>query len=73
MAGGSRGKGLNERNEAEEEFMQFCALNQLTVINTWVQKKSIHYSTWMQPATKLVHMMDLVGVRAEQKVCCTDV
>lgn len=37
--------GLDERNEAGEEFMQFCALNQLTVMNTWFQKKSIHYGT----------------------------
>ena len=26
--------GLDERNETGEDFLQFCALNQLTVINT---------------------------------------
>lgn len=65
--------GLDERNEAGEEFMQFCALNQLTVMNTWFQKKSIHYGTWMHPATKHFHMIDFVVMRANQKVCCRDV
>ena len=51
--------GLDERNEAGEVFMQFCALNQLTVMNTWFQKKSIHYVTWMYTATD---RRQLVGV-----------
>ena len=42
--------GIDERNEAGEEFLQFCALNQLTVMNTWFQKKNIYYGTWMHPA-----------------------
>ena len=37
--------GLDERNEAGEELIQFCALNQLTVMNTWFQKKNI-YILW---------------------------
>ena len=32
--------GLDKRYEAED-FMQFCALNQLTVMNTWFQKKKM--------------------------------
>ena len=72
--GGIVGKhGLDERNEAGEEFMQFCALNQLKVMNTWFQKKSIYYGTWMHPATKVFHMIDLVVMRAKQRVCCKDV
>ena len=65
--------GLDERNEAGEEFMQFCALNQLTVMNTWLQKKNICYGTWMYPATKQFHMIDLIMMRAKQRVCCGDV
>ena len=40
-----RKHGLDKRNEAGEEFMQFCALNQLTLVNTWFQKENIHYGT----------------------------
>ena len=43
--------GLDEGNGAGEEFMHFCALNQLTVMNTWFQRKKIYYGTWMLPAT----------------------
>ena len=67
--------GLDERNEAGEEFMQFCALNQLTVMTIWFQKKIIYYGTctWMHPATKQFHMIDLIVMRAKQRVCCGDV
>ena len=65
--------GLDERNEVGEDFLQFCALNQLTVMNTWFQKRDIYYGTWMHPATKWFHMIDLVVMRAAQRVCCKDV
>ena len=45
--------GIDERNEAGEEFLQFCALNQLTVMNTWFRKDSIYYGTWMHPVTNV--------------------
>ena len=48
------GYALDERNAAGEEFLQFCALNQLTVMNTWFQKESIYFGTWMHPATKVI-------------------
>ena len=65
--------GLDERNEAGEDLMQFCALNQLTVMNTWFQKKLVQYGTWTHPATKVSHMIDLVVMRAGQRMCCRDV
>lgn len=34
--------GLDERNEAGEEFIQFCALNQVTVMSTSFQKNIYH-------------------------------
>ena len=66
------GNGIDERNEAGEELLQFCALNQLIVMNTWFQKKTVHYGTWMHPATKLSHMIDLVLMRMNQRFYCTD-
>ena len=65
--------GMAERNMAGEEFLQFCALNQLTaVMNTWYQKE-IYFGTWMYPATKALHVLDLVVMRANQRACCKDV
>ena len=64
---------LDERNAAGEDFLQFCAMNQLSVMNTWFQKKTIHFGTWMHPATKRVHMIDLVVMRTSQRACCKDV
>ena len=63
---------LDERNMAGEEFLQFCAVNQLTVMNTWFQKKDIYFGMWMHPATKKYHMIDLIVMRAAQRVCCLD-
>ena len=63
---------LDERNEAGEEFMQFCALNQLTVMNTSFQKNNIYYDTWMHPSTKQFHTVDQIVMRAKQRACCED-
>ena len=65
--------GLDERNLAGEEFLQFCSVNQLTVMNTWFEKKDIYFGTWMHPATKKQHMIDLIVMRAAQRVVCRDV
>ena len=65
--------GLTRRNHAGEELLQFCELNQLTVLNTCFQKKSIHLGTWMHPATKLCHIIDFVVIRTTQRKCCFDV
>ena len=67
------GHGLEERNLAGEEFLQVCELNQLLIMNTWFQKKQIHYGTWMHPATKLCHMIDFIVMRQSQRMCCIDV
>ena len=44
---------LDERNEAGEELLQLCAMNQLTVMNTWFKKKSVRYGTWTHPTTRV--------------------
>ena len=49
-----------------KEFLEFCALNQFSIMNTWFQKKKIYQGTWMHPATKKCHMIDFVVMRAEQ-------
>ena len=61
------------RNLAGEELLQFCTINQLTVMNTWFEKKDIYFGTWRHPGTKKDHTIDLVMMRAGQRVCCKDV
>ena len=55
-------------NEVGEKLLEFCAVNQFTVISTWFTKKSTHLATWKHPATKQSHMIDYVVMRAEQDV-----
>lgn len=73
MARGSRGAWHEGRNLAGGgEFLDFCAVNQFTITNTWFQKRVIHQGTWMHP-TKKCPMIDFVVMRAGQRVFCRDV
>ena len=65
--------GRSERNTAGEDLLQFCSINQLSIMNTWFQKKEIHLNTWMHPATKKWHMIDFLVMRATQRIYCRDV
>ena len=65
--------GLSERNQSGEELLEFCAMNELSIMNTWYEKKEIHQGTWTHPATKKSHMIDFVMMRAGQKMYCRDV
>ena len=71
---GVRGRhSTTDVNEAGEEFLEFCAINQLTIMNTRFAKKEIHLGTWMHRATKCNHMIDYIVMRASQHKLCTDV
>ena len=71
---GVRGKyGLGDGNGAGERILEFCAINNFTIMSTWFSKKPIHLATWKHPATKQMHIIDYVVMRAEQWVFCTDV
>ena len=65
--------GKNECNLAGAELLEFCAVNELSIMNTWFQKKEIHQGTWTHPATKKCHMIDFVVMQASQTVYCRDV
>ena len=65
--------GFDDRNEAGDNLLDFCATNELSVMSTWFAKKHIYLGTWMHPATKQFHMIDLVVMRAGQRMLCTDV
>ena len=65
--------GKSERNLAGVELLEFCAVNELSVMNTWFKKREIHQGTWTHPATKKCHMIDFVVMRAGQRIHCRDV
>ena len=66
-------KSKSERNPAGVELLEFCAVNELSIMNTWYQKKEIHQGTWTHPATKQCHTIDFVVMRASQRTHCRDV
>ena len=65
--------GIDDRNQAGEDLLNFCDLNQLSLMNTWFQKDSFHYGTWTHPATKKSTMIDFVVVRSAHRRHCLDV
>ena len=54
-------------NEAGERLLEFCAVNDLTIMNTWFEKPQVHLATWKHPATKQAHMIDYVLMRKGQR------
>ena len=51
-------------NEAGEDLLEFCAVNNLTIMNTWFQKLEVHLATWKHLATKQSHMIDFALMRS---------
>ena len=60
-------------NEAGAELLSFCALNELAIMNTQFEKKSIHKQTWQHPGSKKWHCIDYVIMRQRQRRLCSDV
>ena len=65
--------GVGKMNEAGADLLSFCALNELTIMNTCFQKKNIHKFTWQHPGTKEWHCIDYVVMRQKQRRLCRDV
>ena len=65
--------GIVERNFAFEEFLQFGESNQLTLMNTCFEKKTMHHGTWVHLATKCCHMINFIVTKTNQSRCCLDV
>ena len=63
--------GIGICNEAGEKLLELCAVNSLTIMNTWFQKKQVHLATWKHPATKQAHMIDFVMMRRGQRQLCS--
>ena len=63
--------GIGVCNLAGEDLLQFCETNQLSVMNSFFEKK--YYGTWTHPATRVCHLIDFVIMRTSQRNCCMDV
>ena len=53
---------LDVRNQAGEEFLGFCGIDHLSIMNTWFGKKKQHYGSWTHPGTRCSSMIDFVVV-----------
>ena len=64
MWDGVRGcHGAGKMNESGEALLSFCALNELTIMNTCFEKKNINKYTWQHPGSKKWHCIDYVMMR----------
>ena len=64
---------MGKVNEAGAELLTYCALNELTIMNTHFKKKNIHKFTWQHPGSKQWHCIDYVIVHQKQRRLCRDV
>jgi hypothetical protein len=60
-------------NDAGADLLSFCALNELTIMNTCFEKKEIHKFTWQHPRSKQWHCIDYVIMHQKQRRLCRDV
>jgi len=54
-------------------LLTFCALNGLSVMNTWFEKSDIYKYTWQHPGSKRWHCIDYILMRQSQRKYCCDV
>ena len=60
-------------NEAGEALLSFCTLNQLSVMNIFFEKRSIHKHTWQHPSSEKWYCIDFVMMKQKQWRLCSDV
>ena len=69
-----RGKhGVGSCNEAGEQLLELCVINNLSIMNTWFEKRRVHQTTWTHTATRQSHMIDFVLMRKGHRSLCCDV
>ena len=64
--------GLGRANEAGLFLLSFCSTNNLSIMNSFFEKKNIHKQTRQHPGTKAWHCIDFVIMRQNQRRCCVD-
>ena len=61
--------GVGKMNESGERFLSFCAMNSLSILNTYFQK-NIHKLTWQHPGNKQWHCIDYILMRQSRSATC---
>ena len=64
---------IDNVNEAGRALLTFCAVNDLTVMNTWHEKKNIYKYTWHHPGCMMWNCIYYVLVRQSQRTFYRDV
>ena len=54
-------------NQAGEDLLSICDLDQLSLMNTWFKKRANLFGTWTHPATKQCSMIDFVMLLSAQR------
>ena len=49
--------GIDKVIESGERKLSFCAMSEMTIMNTWFQKKYIHKYIWQRPGSKQRHVL----------------
>ena len=60
-------------NENGQRLIDFCAMNNLIISNTFFQHKREHQTTWMHPANKKWHMLDYTLINRKFRSSVEDV
>ena len=64
--------GLGRMNEAGLNLLSFCAVDNLSIMNTFM-KREIYKQTWQLAGTKVWHSIDFFVMRHCQQNWCLDV
>ena len=59
--------GTDDINQAGEDLLSICDLDQLSLMNTWFKKRANLFGTWTHPATKQCSMIDFVMLLSAQR------
>eukprot|EP00117_Sycon_ciliatum_P000369 scpid92620/ scgid6463/ Craniofacial development protein 2; p97 bucentaur protein len=62
--------GLGHCNETGRRLLMWCAVNQLSVMNTWFEKLEYEQGTRCHPATKQYHLIDMIAAGSLQGCQC---
>ena len=65
-------QGVHGTGKINEALLNFCALNEVTITNTFFEKKAIHKNTWQHPGSKKWHCIDYLIMRQSQRRLCAD-
>jgi len=60
-------------NEAGRDLLSFLSTHEVTVCNTWFQKRRIYKQTWQHPKSRKWHCIDCAIMRKEHQRKCLDV